>query len=63
VLIVALALLACLLVGCGHGGVLQATGPALPASRLQDLHAVSDLQGRFEQDVGKPRLILLVSPT
>jgi hypothetical protein len=30
---------------------------------LQDLGDVSDLQARFTKDAGKPRLLLLVSPT
>ena len=34
-----------------------------PASGLQDLGGVADLQARFDQDVGHPRLLLLISPT
>ena len=33
------------------------------ATSLTDLHDVSDLQARFGQDAGRPRLLLLVSPT
>ena len=33
------------------------------AMSLTDLHDISDLQARFSQDAGKPRLLLLVSPT
>ena len=62
----AVALLALLLTGCGHSAVVT-TLPDQPGAassvRLVDLHAVSDLQARFEQDAGKPRLVLLVSPT
>jgi hypothetical protein len=34
-----------------------------PASGLQDLSTEADLQARFAQDIGHPRLLLLVSPT
>jgi hypothetical protein len=34
-----------------------------PASGLQDLSSVSNLQARFDQDAGHPRLLLLISPT
>jgi hypothetical protein len=59
-------LLALALVGCGHSG-----GIAMPWDRpvppagvtLTDLHDVTDLQTVFNQDAGKPRLIMLVSPT
>lgn len=34
-----------------------------PATGLQDIRSVSDLQDRFEQDAGKPRLVVLISPT
>jgi hypothetical protein len=44
----------------------QTTVPGLaprPASGMQDLNSVSDLQTRFDQDVGHTRLLLLISPT
>jgi len=34
-----------------------------PASGLQDLSSEADLQARFAQDIGHPRLLLLISPT
>ena len=34
-----------------------------PASGLQALSSEADLQTRFAQDVGHPRLLLLISPT
>jgi hypothetical protein len=46
------------------------SGPARPAGRpgetgspIRDLHSVSDLEARFNADVGSTRLILLLSPT
>ena len=58
--------LALTLAGCGHAGAVVAPWdrPAPPAGlTLTDLHAIGDLQSTFNQDAGKPRLILLVSPT
>jgi hypothetical protein len=38
--------------------------PAAPAGLiLTDLHDLADLQSAFNADVGKPRLVMLVSPT
>ena len=34
-----------------------------PASGLQELSGEADLQARFAQDIGHPRLLLLISPT
>ena len=34
-----------------------------PKALLTDLRSVEDLRARFNQDQGKPRLILLLSPT
>jgi hypothetical protein len=34
-----------------------------PPGGLQDLNSEADLQARFAQDVGHPRLLLLISPT
>jgi hypothetical protein len=55
-----------LVTGCGHLPL-----PAAPWERhappagltLTDLHDLGELQSRFNQDAGRPRLILLVSPT
>jgi hypothetical protein len=61
-----LLLLAAVLTGCNWSGAFTppANRPAAPAdTSLTDLHAVGDLQARFDQDAGKPRLLLLVSPT
>jgi len=60
-------MLTSLLVACGppagvQGRSLSTTGQStLP--ELQDLRSIADLESRFNQDVGKPRLVLLVSPT
>ncbi len=34
-----------------------------PAPGMQDLSREADLQARFAQDIGHPRLVLLISPT
>ncbi len=34
-----------------------------PKANLSDVHSVEDLRARFNQDKGKPRIILLLSPT
>ena len=39
------------------------SGPNAPTSKVTPLSGVSQLQDRFEQDRGKVRLILLMSPT
>lgn len=60
------AVLAFLLAGCG-----QVSGVPMPFTKAQppagvtltDLHDIGDLQTAFNQDAGKPRMVLLVSPT
>ena len=58
-------LLAAVIAGCGQiiGVAPQANQPATRTMILTDIHDVGDLQTRFIQDDGKPRLMLLVSPT
>jgi predicted small lipoprotein YifL len=60
------AVLAPVLAGCGHAGTLiapweRATPP--PGLILTDLHDISELRTTFNEDAGKPRMIMLVSPT
>ena len=38
-------------------------GPHAPSASITDIQSVSELQSRFEEDSGVPRLILLLSPT
>lgn len=60
------AALALALAGCGHSGAVSVPWErsAPPAGlALTDLHGIADLQSAFNQDSGKPRLIMLVSPT
>ena len=53
------------LVGCHQAsGLLTRTGPPLAGTPpLENIQSVGDLQARFQADAGKPRLVLLVSPT
>jgi predicted small lipoprotein YifL len=66
ILVWPLLLLAVLLTACGTSGpgTVPWDRPSAPAgTSLTDLHNVGELQARFTQDMGKPRLVLLVSPT
>ena len=58
-------LLSVVMTGCGQiiGVAPRANQPASGAMSLTDLRSLSDLQARFYQDAGMPRLLLLVSPT
>jgi hypothetical protein len=52
----------------GIAGVVAATVVALllvpaPNAPLVDIASVDDLKSRFNEDRGKPRVLLLVSPT
>ena len=59
---VALLVLAVLaLAGCG--GDETATPEAAPEGGIQELANVLDLRADFEADAGKPRVLLLFSPT
>jgi len=60
-----LLLLVAVISGCGqvNGAAPRTNQPASGSMSLTDLRNVSDLQARFNQDAGKPRLLLLVSPT
>ena len=59
-------LLAFVLAGCGHSGAVTVPWDrrAAPAGMtLTDLHDLGELRNAFTRDAGKPRLIMLVSPT
>jgi hypothetical protein len=59
--LLALALLALAVAGCGTS---RAPGPqAQPSPQLTDLRDISELRSAFNARSGEPRLILLVSPT
>jgi hypothetical protein len=64
--LVAAALLAVLLTGCGGGGDRseQATSPPAAGERsLTDLASVEEFATLFDAKTGVPRLVLLLSPT
>ena len=58
-------LLVAVISGCGQvNGAAPRTNPSAAGTMsLTDLRNVGDLQERFNDDAGKPRLLLLVSPT
>jgi hypothetical protein len=53
------------LVGCRQvGGLVARPGAPAPGTRLlEDIQDVGELEARFDADAGKPRLVILVSPT
>lgn len=53
------------LVGCHQvGGLLARPGAAADGmGPLEDIQDVGQLEARFNADAGKPRLVMLVSPT
>jgi hypothetical protein len=53
-----LVLLSAVLAACGGGG-----GGEAADARLADLTSVDELQVRFNEDRGEPRVLLLLSPT
>lgn len=64
--LVAAAFLALVLSGCGGGKTAahEATTARAPVTgQLADLHSVEQLASLFNADAGKPRLVLLMSPT
>jgi hypothetical protein len=56
-------LLLALLALAGCGGDETATPEAAPADGIEDLDNVLALRSDFEADAGKPRVLLLLSPT
>jgi ABC-type glycerol-3-phosphate transport system substrate-binding protein len=58
-----LLLAAVALAGCGGGDEQAADTAAAPTSGVKELGNVLDLRADFEADAGKPRVIVLFSPT
>lgn len=54
------ALVALLLAACSGSGTF---GEAVEADQLLAMDQVAEVRERFNEDVGSPRLILLLSPT
>ena len=63
--LIALVLLAAIPLACGPASESQGSGqtPNKPATSLEDLQDVAQLQTMFNKDAGTPRLIVLLSPT
>jgi hypothetical protein len=56
----ALALASC---GGGGDGEPEAASSPAPAAQLTDIEGVLELRAAFNADSGRPRLVLLLSPT
>lgn len=59
--VVALAALA--LAACGGGGEPDEGAAPAASGELRDLSSVLDLRAAFNDDAGRPRLLVLLSPT
>jgi hypothetical protein len=58
--LVAIALLLC----CNARGTTQSVSSAsTSSSALHDLKSLAELEAAFNADIGKPRIVLLLSPT
>ncbi len=60
VLVLLVAVVAVVLAACTGSGTFT---EAIEADQLRALGGVEELRGRFNDDAGSPRLILLMSPT
>jgi hypothetical protein len=58
-------LASCLVISVLVAAGLYFLGPrsAPPGVTMADLHGVADLRARFNADHGKPRLVVILSPT
>lgn len=64
VCVVLLGLTAALAAGCGGSGSKVATQTTSPGDRsVIELKGVAPLRSQFDQDAGKARLLVLLSPT
>ena len=54
---------ALVLAACGGGGGETDQQAAAPADGIRNLDSILALRSDFEADAGKPRLIVLLSPT
>ena len=63
--LITLVLLAAIPLACGpaSGSLGSGQDPNKPATSLEDLQDLAQLQTMFNKDAGTPRLVLLLSPT